>query len=106
MMVKKPGEKYGCPFVRPHWVSSSCSARTILTPFSSAFTPIASPSPPGRIASGRLPAWVAFPLTVSLSQRNGAETRQIASGLGGQVGSVTMAPSARKPASTQAVVPS
>ena len=31
----------------PHWRSRSCRARTILTPFSSAFTPIASPCPPG-----------------------------------------------------------
>ena len=55
--------KYGWLFVSPHCCSSSCNATTILTAFSSALTPMASPGPPGRIESARLPQWVARPST-------------------------------------------
>ena len=62
-MVKKPGEKCGWLLVSPHCASSSWRAPTILTPFSSALTPISSPGPPGRIDSGRFPQWVRLPST-------------------------------------------
>ncbi len=79
---------------------------TILTPFSSALTPIASPGPPGRIASGRLPTCVLLPSTTMRRIQTPAATVETVSGRGYDEGSVTIAPSARKPASTQAVVPS
>ena len=75
MMLKKPGEKRDGSSSGPTGCSSSWSAWTILTPFSSALTPIASPGPPGRIASGRLPACVAFPSTVTAARERRRDRR-------------------------------
>ena len=98
--------KYGWLFVRPHCCSSSCSATTILTAFSSALTPIASPGPPGRIASARLPQWVARPSTWMRKYQLPAAIGETVNGCGIDVGSVTMAASAVNPASSTADVPS
>ena len=54
--VEEPGRERRVGLRQPPRCSSSCSARTTLTPFRSAFTPIASPSPPGRDREGPVAA--------------------------------------------------
>ena len=57
------------------------------------------------MASGRLPQWVDLPSTTMRRIQTPAATVETVSGLGNDVGSVTIAPSARNPARTTALVP-
>src|SRR3972149_3524589 len=97
--------KYGWLFVMPHCVSGSCRARTIFTAFSSAFTPMASPGPPGLIAAARLPQCVLLPSTWMRKYQLPAAIGETVSGFGTEVGSVTTAAAAPKPARGDAAVP-